>query len=161
MAALPEPEIRVPDVFGEILGWRAWELVGGDLHPRLRSVTAHELGVPLECCIWPTNRWFLAMCPHGCGDVPREGCRCGIYAAAERGHLISYGYAKYDCLTDKVIGVVGLTGKVIPGSQGWRAEKGRIVRLEVPFEKWQLGERLSKAYGVPVGLGNLWARGER
>ena len=157
--------IRIPDVAGELLGWRAWMVVGTGPYTRLQSVNAHEaFGVPRELCIWPTDRWMFAVCNKGReGEVPHEGCRCGLYAAKTREFLMAYGYANYagsqangNAYADLVIGVVGLTGKVIPGSQGWKAQRARIVQLEVPFEKEPLARTLHEVYGVPVGLGYLF-----
>jgi hypothetical protein len=151
-------DIVVPDVAGEILGWRAWKVVGNGPYTRLQSVNAHEMfGVPRELCIWPTNRWMLAACVRGHVDVPHEGCKCGLYAAETRSYLLQYGYANYEhVLDDLVIGVVGLVGKVIPGTQGWKAQRARVVRLEVPYEKEPLARRLGELYRVPVGLGYLF-----
>ncbi len=154
-------DIRIPDVAGEILGWRAWMVVGSDPYLRLASVTATDFGVPEEFTIWPTNRWFAGVCvKHGHLDVPHEGCKCGIYAAETRKHLIEYGYSRYieaDVdVKNVVIGVAGLVGKVIPGTQGWKAALARVVRLEVPYEKEPLARKLEALYRVPVGLSVLW-----
>jgi hypothetical protein len=54
-----------------------------------------------------------------------------------------------------VIGEVGLAGKVIPGSQGWRAEKGRVKHLYVPFHHWRWIEPLAALYNVPVQPDNV------
>ena len=149
----------VPDVAGEILGWRAWQVVGEGPYTRLQSVNAHEaFNVPRELCIWPTDRWMFAVCPRGHTEVPHAGCRCGLYAAETRKFLVEYGYANYSNTDDDlVMGVAGLVGKVIPGQQGWKAQRARVVRLEVPFEKESLARRLGDLYNVPVGLGYLFA----
>jgi hypothetical protein len=159
-----EAELRVPDMIGEVIAWRAWQIVGPAQTPRLASVTAlstwsrREQGVE---AIWPTNRWFYARCPGGhVTDIPVESCGCGLYAAKSMEQLIKLGYGSYrDVDADvKVVGQVGLTGKVIEGPEGWRAERGRVVRLWVPYEKWDLGERLGAAYNVPVEPAQ-WMRG--
>ena len=66
------------------------------------------------------------------------------------------GYNRYGDSRDHpvFIGEVGFVGKVIPGSQGWRAEKGRIRKLFVPHRDWEYVEPLSKLYRVPVELEN-------
>jgi hypothetical protein len=154
------PDLRVPDVVGEIIGWRAWQVVGGPHEfPLLKSVTH-------KSTLWHPNHWTLATCqgepvckkgtlvrPRNDGRIPGEGCRCGLYAARDRAHLIQMGYHRAGGQI-VFIGEVGLTGKVIPGDQGWRAEKGRIVRLYVPFEHWAYVDRLEQVYEVPVLLDN-------
>jgi hypothetical protein len=52
------------------------------------------------------------------------------------------------------IGQVGLAGKVIAETQGWRAEKARIVRLFVPFQHYRYVAPLEALYRVPVVLDN-------
>jgi hypothetical protein len=163
MSGLPDlpDRVRVPDVVGEVSGWRAWKVVGTKAVPRLMSVTqsAHGMGVN---AIWPTGRWFQATCPKGCIEgLPVEGCSCGIYAAKSREQLVSLGYGVYGDEVMKVIGEVAFAGKVIPGTQGWRAEKGRILRLVVPYEMWEWAAPLATAYNVPADVGFLFDAGER
>lgn len=168
----PFDDVRIPDFVGEVSGWRAWQLVGGKLHPRLMSVTATDFRVDHVDAIWPTNRWFTAKCPHGHGrkvdpltgqhvevkhEIPVEGCKCGIYAARDRDHLIRLGYGVYGDNDAKVIGEVAFAGKVIPGEQGYRAEKARIKSLIVPYEMWQIVDPLAAAYKVPVEVGFLFS----
>lgn len=148
-------DVRVPDVVGEVIGWRAWELVGTDETPRLMSVNAMARfpNSPHEA-IWPTARYFLARCPNGhIEGLPVESCMCGLYAAKSMEQLVSLGYGAYGTngLVDKVVGQVAFSGKVIEGSQGWRAERGRVYRLWIPYEMdWSIGERLAAAYKVEV-----------
>jgi hypothetical protein len=149
---------RIPDVIGEVVGWRAWKVVGGLTFPLLASVT--HAGT-----VWHPDRWTLGTCN---GDlecrrraenpdayVPGEHCSCGLYAASTRAQLVKLGYAKPGSgELVKFIGEVGLAGKVIAGTQGWRAEKGRIVRLYVPFHDWRFVDPLEALYRVPVVLEN-------
>ena len=155
-------DLVIPDVAGEILGWRAWKVSGEGQYLRLRSINARGFGVPEWACVWPPDRWMLALCVHHPTQegVPHPApCKCGLYSAATREHLLEYGYSHYqDERDDVVIGVAGLVGRVIPGRQGWRAERSRIVRLEVPYEKEPLARRLAEIYRVPTGLGVLWDR---
>ena len=158
MATVPD-EIRIPDVVGEIVGWRAWDAVGTERCPRLQSVNGNLFPDDSAGSIWPTGRWFYARCPHGhTSDIPVEGCSCGLYAAAALDQLLELGYGSYGDLTDKVIGQVAFAGKVIPGTQGWKAERGRVLHLVVPFEKVWLGKALAGAYNVPLALGR-WIGG--
>jgi hypothetical protein len=147
-------DARVPDFTEEATGFRAWKLVGPRRSPRLASVTWSEGGAPF---IWPARRWTFAKCRANCGDIPGERCTCGIYAARTRAHLIGeLGYAAYSEDDPKVIGEVGLAGKVIPGTQGWRAEKARVTKLYVPAEHWKLAVPLAKTYHCKIAVDNTW-----
>jgi len=145
-------EIVVPDVVGEIVAYRAWKVIGTKRMPLLGSVTHGGT-------VWHPDRWTVATCNGKthcwkCVDkrVPGEGCTCGLYAARDRRHLSGMGYNKESASRPNpvVIGEVGLVGKVIPGSQGYRAEKGRVVRLFVPFHQWEWIEPLEALYDVPA-----------
>ena len=146
---------RAPDVLGEITAWRAWKVIGNEPLPMLASVT--HAGT-----IWHPAHWTLATCGQSpsCrngsidGGVPGEECSCGLYAARDRRHLVNLGYNAAHGDEVVFIGEVGLAGKVIPGTQGWRAEKGRIQRLYVPFHHWRYVEPLKRLYRVPVVLDN-------
>src|SRR5262245_13791446 len=125
---------ELPLRLGEVVAWRAWQVIAshGDRLPYLRSVSHSST-------VWHPGHWTLATCGqrgHSCprssdGRVPGESCSCGMYAARDRAHLVSMGYAddRGHVEAPVVIGEVALAGKVIPGTQGWRAEKGRIKRL--------------------------------
>lgn len=150
-----ETGIEIPDVAGEIIGYRAWKVIRYGTIIRLASATyqAH----------WPVDKWVEATCggdlrcPHSSdGMVPGEDCSCGLYAARDRDHLLDMSYADYHNSTDApvVYGQVGMVGKVIPGTQGWRAAKARVVKIFVPYESWKLGAALGKLYGVPYELDN-------
>jgi hypothetical protein len=67
------------------------------------------------------------------------------------------GYHGYDENSDTVcvVGQLANWGKVIEGTQGWRAEFAYPAVIYVPFEAWRLGAPIKKAYGVPVKLLNL------
>ena len=151
------PDVRVPDVVGEIIAFRAWKVIGDNPSlPMLASVTHGTT-------IWHPGHWTLATCngrdycpaskDHG---IPGESCSCGLYAALDREHLVTkMGYGREHQNGPPVfVGEVALSGKVIPGTQGWRAERGRIARLFVPFHHWKLVEPLEELYGIPVQLDN-------
>lgn len=154
------PDIRVPDVIGEVVAWRAWQIVGDLDFPRLESATQSSARSGVDA-IWPTNRWFEARCLADPAhnepgvEIPVEQCSCGIYAAKTLAQLSNLSYARYGPVADKVIGEVAFAGKVIEGSQGWRAERARIKQLWVPHRNWRFVEPLADAYGVEVGLARL------
>jgi hypothetical protein len=140
-------EVLIPDVIGEILGFRSWE-VSEDL--LLRS---------LNGAIWKPDGWMIAECKtritsHNHMNIPVENCSCGIYAAKTRQHLADMSYNRYHPGMRRVIGEVALAGKVIPGTQGYRALKARPTKLYVPYEFWQLVTPLAEKYDIPVTLDN-------
>ena len=158
MSALDETPVgqdfRVPDVLGHIIGWRAWDVIGPDRQPLLRSKVWDY--------IWRPGRWNVARCElkpqhDPKTQVPMEGCSCGFYAAISREHLLEkMAYHAYGDHSTTVIGEVAFVGKVIPGSLGWRAQKARPLRLYVPYERWRLAEGLERVYGCEVVLSNTW-----
>src|SRR5215831_2347307 len=139
--------IVVPDVVGEVIGWRAWNVIGEE-DIRLRSVTHTSY-------VWQPKAFVIAECSlHTTEEIPAEKHSCGFYAAKTREHLLSMSYHRYSEADDIVIGEVGLSGKVIPGTQGWRAQKARIKKVYVPFEKWRLMKKIEEVYNVPCELSN-------
>jgi hypothetical protein len=147
-----------PDIVGELIGWRAWKVIGPPEKPRLYSAYGHA---DKKTMLWPTDKWFEAICPKGhVTDVPVEDCSCGIYAALTREHLVSLGYNSYSDEATTVIGKVGFAGKVIPGTQGYRAEKARVIEVYVPYERWKYVKSIERDYAVPVHLSNTWVPDE-
>lgn len=144
----------------EVLGWRAWDVFNGlPKLPRLGSVS-HKY-------VWPTDHYTVATCGghNFCelssdGRVPGERHSCGIYSARDFEHLTRHlPYAQYRAATGggvhtKVIGQIAMAGKVIEGTQGWKAEKARIVKLYVPFEGYsrnaRMYQRLAEQYNVEI-----------
>jgi hypothetical protein len=159
MAALPE--LQMPDEIEVEYGWRAWKVkrtVAPGEVPILHSATYGAT--------WAVREPTVAICDRSTGrangvqreghEVPDEDCTCGLYSAKTLRHLQSMGYHGYSQVGDQIaiIGRLKLWGKVIEGTQGWRAEKGYPAELYVPFEAWHLAEPLETAYGVPVALMN-------
>lgn len=136
-------------VAGEVIGWRAWEVHRLGKLIRLGSVThsAH----------WPVADYVYAECngQRECqfssdGRVPGEDCSCGLYAARDYEHLTKgLPYAAYDDRAPRIIGEVAMSGKVIVGTQGWKAERARVNKLYVPHTHWKLGRDIAKQYNVP------------
>lgn len=148
---------------GEVIGWRAWYIVDTPVGPRLKSLGS---GGPISNTEWMPGNIEVAECPHGLGhrvgnnvpfdeQVPVGSCSCGFYAAVSREHLISLNhYHLYDIDhgRPKCIGQIAMSGKVIPGTQGWKAQEVWPVKLYVPFEFWRYVKPLQEAYGIPVEL---------
>lgn len=143
----------IPDVAGEIVGYRAWyvEARWQLRPPRLESLNGGaDWG---DGPWWPYDTWMLASCSRERDGVPHEHCGCGIHAARDRAHLCELGYNEDDAVV--AIGEVALAGRVIPGDRGWRAEKARPLRFWLPHVHWPLVRRLREAYRVPVGVTNV------
>lgn len=145
----------VPDVVGEIIGWRAWGIARIGSSTRLVSVVQRELNA------WPVDRYMVARCDARSseddhGAIPGVGCTCGIYAARDRAHLGEMGYAQFGSVSEtetRVMGEVALSGLVIPGERGWRAARARVLKIFVPYSAWRLAPKLAD-YEVPVALSN-------
>lgn len=139
---------KPPDLIEEVVAFRGWDLSLGWRRAELVSFRGDF--------IWPTSTWTVAECDSGCGtDIPGEHCSCGIYAARDRRHLHRIGYMGEHA---QVFGEVGLAGKVIPGTLGWRAARARIRRLWIPHALWEHARQLGASYGVPVSLTNPFER---
>jgi hypothetical protein len=154
----PNPRFeRAPDLAQAVEGWRAWrverEPPAFGIAPRLYSVSDANY-------YWAPRRFSQAECT-SCGEnLPGEHCSCGFYSAKTLRHLMDMGYPTYDPEEGEVtvLGQVANWGKVVEGSQGWRAQKAYPVRLWVPYECWRLAASLRSGYGVPVRLAQ-WLTG--
>lgn len=156
---------------GEVLGWRAWYIHDRPEGARLQSLyytgaiedavwepgavevahccvrEGHLSPASVEAATWPGAMPFEM-------QVPVESCTCGFYAAASKEQLLDLGYPRYDQDggAAKCIGQVAMAGKVIPGTQGWRAQKMWPHKLYLPYEFWGFKKGLESAYQVPVEL---------
>lgn len=162
---------------GEVLGWRAWNVITTPEGARLQSLgTGGASAGAARHHVWEPGSVEVASCakhfdhlspasaeaahyPHGVPfamQVPVESCSCGFYSALTREHLMeldSYHLYNPDVPTAPVvIGQVAMSGKVIPGSQGWRAQEMWPHKLFVPHQFWQLVKPLAAAYNCPVEL---------
>ena len=153
-----EPEIEVPDSVEPVSAWRAWRVIewGGEL--RLQSMGA---GGRMADVIWTPSRAMEAKCSRGKHTPPSENCSCGFYAARDRNHLTSMAYHYYN-IDDKkdtvVIGKVAMWGRVIPGSQGWRAQFARPMMLIVPPSRWRVMKPLKDVYKLPTEIGSTFKK---
>jgi hypothetical protein len=137
-----------PDVIGEVVGWRVWRV----LHPaepsriRLQSLGS---GGKMHSVLWTPGKVMEAFCanPH---TPPHEKCGCGFYAARTREHLLSMHYHSgfdYDSTLDVlVVGEVAMQGKIIPGTQGWRAQRVRPLRVSILPSRWKVMRPLQAMY---------------
>lgn len=151
----PDENFRIPDLAEAVEGWRAWGVPADPppygAFPKLYSVSHSQY-------FWVPRREMIAECEK-CpdDDLPGEKCGCGFYSAKTLEHLMSMGYHQYDAERQGMFHVVGRVanwGKVIPATQGWRAQKSYPIELFIPFEAHRLAQGLKEAYGVPVRLKN-------
>jgi hypothetical protein len=160
LAGLIDAGFTAPDVIGTVEGWRAWrvnlEPPRFGTVPKLLSATYNYWWTPrvkarAECakCTDPD--------PKSDRHVPGTHCTCGFYSAKSLTHLRSMGYHSYSQGSQhtSVVGQLANWGRVIEGSQGWRAEFAYPAVMFIPFEAWRLRKPLMRAYGVPVKLLNL------
>ena len=174
---LPDQGFEAPDLVEPTAGWRAWsvseELPAYGVPPKLYSVSWGYY--------WAPRKKAEAECakPYPCSEpkivkdrrtgeehehvigVPGEHCSCGFYSAKTFEHLQSMGYHAYSEGTGRftVVGKLANWGKVIEGSQGWRAQYAYPVMLYVPLEASHLALPLKEGYGVSVRLRNVLAEG--
>jgi hypothetical protein len=151
----------------EIIGYRGWKIsYAEDGTPRLNS--------PLFPLIWEPGETMIAHCQsHSHHDPssplyhgpdtdnrdqwsPVKGCGgnghgCGFYAGRTREHLIQLGYGKYNESDPRVIGKVQMSGKIIPATNGYRAQEVTPLEIYVPYELWKLAAALKDVYG-PHGV---------
>lgn len=117
---------EVPLVPGTLRGYRSWTIdSNGFLHP---------------INPWPNSAWTNgineSVChgDHGrsdmdrCGSSPGKNCTCGFYAT----HIPFYATHIPLPWRGSVIGVIEASGRVIIGTQGFRAQKARIVAVVDP-----------------------------
>lgn len=142
------PPVDLPVVPGEVLGWRAWDVHHLGSLVRLSSVSAQAH--------WPVADFTVATCRgqetcvRGGVRIPNSNCTCGIYSANSFEQLTRHlPYAQYrSSKQQKVIGQVALSGKIIEGTQGYKAERARIAHLYFPHIQWKLAQQISKQYNV-------------
>lgn len=149
----------VPDVIGEVIGWRVWRV----MHPydaklvRLQSLGA---GGTTHAVPWTPGKTMQAFCARD-HVIPAKSCSCGFYAARTQEHLLSMSYHRSRDFDDPndvlVIGEVAMSGRIIPGTQGWRAQRVRPKTILVPYSRWKAAKTLKAAYpDVDVRLDNFY-----
>ena len=156
--------IVAPDLAAPVAGWRIWNVLDGEDGPELVS--------PVRPQLWAHRAATSATCRAGCPRCPALQCGCGLYAAAGVGRLplAREGGAL-------VLGCVGLWGRVVEHTAGWRGELGYPLvllvlsprpvdvmrRMPWPPRSWTpaveahhdgavraLSDELARLYAVPV-----------
>jgi hypothetical protein len=151
----PKEDVLV--VPGTVEGWRAWKI---DLEPPPFGLPPKIYSAVWDY-YWTPRKVSRAVCSKNDGHIPGEHCTCGFYSAKTLQQLKGMSYSMYDASTGqvRVIGRVANWGKVVEGSQGWRAEKAYPIQFFLPFEAHRLATPLTEAYGVPVKLMNILDNG--
>ncbi len=148
----------------EVIGYRGWDISHNGPNGEIR------LESPVFDLTWAPGQWQVAEChsvngqmeAHGpnnpdpalwspvksCGDGAHG---CGFYAGRTREHLIQLGYGRYSEHHPRVIGQVQMAGKIIPASNGWRAQRVLVRTIYVPFEAWKMAAEIKAEYG-PHGV---------
>lgn len=154
------PDEVIPDLFEPIVAARSWTVgakgpVPGDdtlyqaipespekpyrLWSTAQSHVAWEVGVNLARCVQDSGRRFRKMGP-GHISIPYESCSCGFYALNTWEQLFQEHPALRPSEREnafRVYGTVKLYGKVIPATNGLRAEKAEVRSLLLPaFEPY-------------------------
>lgn len=145
--------MQVPDAIEPAVGYRVWLVK----YNRLYSFAFKD-------SVWVPEEAYEAKCDLNREHVPPvKGCRCGLYAAATFNRLFDLGYTKESgsglLSVHKgevtIAGEVKLWGKIIPGSEGWRAQFAYPKKLLVPYSRAKIARQLSETYNVPFKLYNL------
>ncbi len=141
--------IRVLDEAAPVVGWRAWVVTESAGGLRLGSVLYDELWTPgttaLATCRRREDFFAEPLPPH---PTPSSGCGCGFHAARDPVDALSYLRGRDEPTTVcRILGEVGLWGRLVETEAGWRAAAAYPVRLYVDDE--EIAEALT-VYGVPV-----------
>ena len=167
----------------EVIGYRAWNVRklangGAHLHSPVYTYVWTPGGRRPTYMSGEDDGWYWAEC-EGAGKVgsgghehrndhpdpkmwvPVKDCGgsfhgCGFYAGRTHAHLIDLGYAYYADHHPTVIGRIQMEGKVIPASNGFRAQKVRIQTIYVPHQFWELANALKKTYEPQGAEVELW-----
>jgi hypothetical protein len=140
-----------------ILGWRVWHIDRRRGSEALLSWSQRDE--------WPIGRRMEATCKpgllpgfrRGCGEAPRRGHSCGIYAVRRRedaekllGRIGRIGSSVGRLPV--AIGRASLWGRVIENTDGWRAQFAYPYELFVLGGDARLARELRARYAVDVTL---------
>ena len=134
---------QAPDIVGPIYGYRIWTGREGFLWSFYVVGCKWPVGDLLEAiCMNERGHAPISKCPHIEGKpTPHIGSKCGIWMLNDPGKLpIKAGIA----------GVCEIGGRVVKGTEGWRAQFARPVALK--HEDWNEQEvaELAKTYGCQL-----------
>lgn len=124
----------------ELIGWRMWAL-SGEYEPVLTSINGAQWAGPTLTA----------------DKAPEAGTRHGIYALKDKAALLKSGYLE----GAQLFGTVALSGTVVEGETGFRAERGTMRDLVLlnagPYwaEKiclWELVGILNEKYQIDIQM---------
>jgi hypothetical protein len=132
--ALPAPDPEMPDVMGDVQGYRWWTLTAPDLSGdpsragrdwapgKLAGMRDRwDAGENIARCLTGSQRY------HEDAEIPHPSCSCGFWA---------YWTLQVHDLSGTALPVCGVVkgyGAVMIGERGFRAARARIVALHLPF----------------------------
>lgn len=130
---------EVVPIVGSVRGFRWWRLSGdADLLSPWRGPVCWRPGENEASCLARRGMfgWKVAKTPHPRG-CPAAGCECGFYALhslPEMNDGLDRAIWEIETATSGgrhglVLGVVAGYGRVLIGTEGWRARFGRILAL--------------------------------
>jgi hypothetical protein len=154
---------EVVPVVGSVRGFRWWRLSGNaELLSPWRGPVCWRPGENEASCLARRGifGWKKSQAPHPRG-CPATGCECGFYALHSLPELnggLDRAIWEIDTATSGgrhglVLGVVAGSGRVLIGTEGWRARSSRILALfagpTVTSHTREMGIAAA-AYGVPL-----------
>lgn len=140
----------VEPVVGDLIGYRVFDLAGG----RLSSISKQTTWEP---------GWNDADCARGKKHpAPDPHCGCGFWVYRTMMRALeqfdddleiqvpnSNGFGDFDGVRGVVLARVQIAGRVIVGTEGWRAERAAILNLYAD-DRAELLQETAEAYGVTV-----------
>jgi hypothetical protein len=117
MSALAVPYSCAPDLIEPVIGFRQWDVRGGQLYSPFHGDLWEDVELH-ACCQLGT---------HDAADVPAEDCACGVYAY--------YAQPPRSAAATRqlVTGAVMMSGQMQLHGSGMRASRARIVELALPL----------------------------
>lgn len=116
-----------PATTAQLYGWRRAHLVARIEDGQIADVAFQSLNQP--------NLFRVvaeAHCRYHPHRPPADGCTCGFYALSDRDRIVRGDYRGHKWVLNSVILQVRMTGDVIEGEAGYRAERQTVVCVELP-----------------------------
>lgn len=162
MTSEPTPESTPIPSFSELSlfrAHRAWECRFE--HDKNGRLFLRSTGMSMA---WRSNE-ITATCDHCVEEPPNEGCSCGVYCMKtakdiKARFMRESGWVTINWHRDKpsmyVFGIVILWGKIIEGSDGFRAQHAKMEYLILPpdnlLPKYVLGSESGQKRLLPVEI---------
>ena len=130
----PKAERFETNLTEALVGWKAWNVVGGFLQS---TVFGHM--------IWKPDEPMVAKCANRAHKTiaPKQSCTCGIYAADTYNHITEFEGG--NAVAGEVLG----WGRYVRGEHGWRAQYVYPSRFLINRDSLHLLPSLMK-YHVPI-----------